>query len=64
MMGTVQQTGDLAIIARGVEKSYGSLNVLNGIDLEVEYGKVACILGPSGSGKSTFLRCMNHLERP
>ncbi|WP_254209385.1 amino acid ABC transporter ATP-binding protein [Burkholderia multivorans] len=49
--------------ARGVEKSFGSLKVLKGVDLEIEYGKVACILGPSGSGKSTFLRCMNHLER-
>ncbi|CDX35497.1 putative transporter subunit: ATP-binding component of ABC superfamily transporter [Mesorhizobium plurifarium] len=52
-----------AVVARGVEKSFGSLRVLKGVDLIVEYGKVACILGPSGSGKSTFLRCMNHLER-
>jgi polar amino acid transport system ATP-binding protein len=52
-----------ALHARGVEKSYGPLKVLKGVDLEIEYGKVACILGPSGSGKSTFLRCMNHLER-
>jgi len=54
---------DFAVIARGVEKSFGSLKVLKGVDLTVGYGKVACILGPSGSGKSTFLRCMNHLER-
>lgn len=52
-----------AVVARGVEKSFGHLVVLKGIDLTVEYGKVCCILGPSGSGKSTFLRCMNHLER-
>lgn len=52
-----------AVVARGIEKSYGDLSVLNGIDLIVEYGRVCCILGPSGSGKSTFLRCMNHLER-
>ncbi|RKP57730.1 amino acid ABC transporter ATP-binding protein [Pararobbsia silviterrae] len=55
--------GDYAVVARGVEKSYGNLKVLKGVDLRIEYGKVACILGPSGSGKSTFLRCMNHLER-
>jgi polar amino acid transport system ATP-binding protein len=49
--------------ATGVCKSYGSLNVLKGIDLQVAPGQVVCILGPSGSGKSTFLRCINHLER-
>lgn len=54
---------EFAVIARGVEKSFGALKVLKGVDLTVGYGKVACILGPSGSGKSTFLRCMNHLER-
>jgi len=54
---------DFAVVARGVEKSFGHLQVLKGVNLTVEYGKVACILGPSGSGKSTFLRCMNHLEK-
>ncbi|MFJ7154447.1 amino acid ABC transporter ATP-binding protein [Streptomyces sp. NPDC101118] len=49
--------------ARGVNKNYGSLKVLRGIDLTVERGQVCCLLGPSGSGKSTFLRCINHLER-
>lgn len=57
------QAQEFAVVARGVEKSFGHLKVLRGVDLTVEYGKVACILGPSGSGKSTFLRCMNHLER-
>ncbi|HEY0125136.1 MAG TPA: ATP-binding cassette domain-containing protein, partial [Rhizobium sp.] len=52
-----------AIVARGVRKSYGNHEVLKGVDLTVDYGKVCSILGPSGSGKSTFLRCMNHLER-
>ncbi|PIJ50882.1 ectoine/hydroxyectoine ABC transporter ATP-binding protein EhuA [Erwinia sp. OLTSP20] len=56
-------SGVHAVVARGVEKSFGHLAVLKGIDLTIEYGKVCCILGPSGSGKSTFLRCMNHLER-
>jgi polar amino acid transport system ATP-binding protein len=49
--------------AEGVRKSYGSLEVLNGIDLEVRRGEVVCLIGASGSGKSTFLRCVNHLEK-
>jgi polar amino acid transport system ATP-binding protein len=48
----------------GLRKSYGSFEVLKGIDLTVERGNVLCLLGPSGSGKSTLLRCVNHLERP
>lgn len=51
------------VLARGIRKSFGSVEVLKGVDLEVEEGKVACIIGPSGSGKSTFLRCINHLEK-
>ncbi len=54
----------LAVKAVGVRKSFGSHEVLKGLDLEVAYGEVLCILGPSGSGKSTFLRCINHLEVP
>ena len=49
--------------ADDVHKSYGSLEVLKGIDLVVKPGEVCCVLGPSGSGKSTFLRCVNHLEK-
>ena len=45
-----------------VYKSFGALQVLRGITLEVEPGQVMCLIGPSGSGKSTFLRCVNHLE--
>jgi polar amino acid transport system ATP-binding protein len=48
---------------RSVHKSFGSLEVLRGIDLEVRAGEVAVILGPSGSGKSTLLRAINHLEK-
>jgi polar amino acid transport system ATP-binding protein len=55
--------GNHAVVARAVRKSFGDLEVLKGIDLTVDFGKVACIIGPSGSGKSTLLRCMNHLER-
>ena len=49
--------------AESVHKSYGRLEVLRGIDLEVAPREVMCIVGPSGSGKSTFLRCINHLEK-
>jgi polar amino acid transport system ATP-binding protein len=49
--------------AEGVCKSYGRVEVLQGIDLEVAQGEVTCLVGPSGSGKTTFLRCINHLER-
>ena len=49
--------------AEGVHKSFGRLEVLCGISLEVGRGEVMCIIGPSGSGKSTFLRAINHLEK-
>ena len=49
--------------AESVCKSFGRLEVLRGIDLEVAPKEVMCIIGPSGSGKSTFLRCINHLEK-
>ena len=49
--------------AEGVRKSFGRLEVLKGIDLEVAPRDVFCLIGPSGSGKSTFLRCINHLEK-
>jgi polar amino acid transport system ATP-binding protein len=46
-----------------VRKSFGDLEVLKGINLEVLQGEVVCIIGASGSGKSTMLRCLNQLER-
>ncbi len=46
----------------GLYKSFGELEVLKGIDLEIKEGEVVCLIGPSGSGKSTFLRCLNRLE--
>jgi polar amino acid transport system ATP-binding protein len=49
--------------AEAVYKSFGSLEVLQGINLEVAPGEVTCMIGPSGSGKSTFLRLINHLEK-
>ncbi|MFF8865446.1 MULTISPECIES: amino acid ABC transporter ATP-binding protein [unclassified Streptomyces] len=48
---------------RSVHKSFGSLDVLRGIDLQVRAGEVTVVLGPSGSGKSTLLRTVNHLEK-
>ena len=47
-----------------VHKSFGSLDVLKGINLKIEKSQVVTLIGPSGSGKSTILRCMNLLERP
>ena len=48
----------------GLKKSFGSLNVLDGIDINIEKGEKVVVIGPSGSGKSTFLRCLNLLETP
>jgi polar amino acid transport system ATP-binding protein len=48
--------------AEQVHKSFGRVEVLKGISLQVKPSEVMCLLGPSGSGKSTFLRCINHLE--
>ncbi|MDR7329225.1 amino acid ABC transporter ATP-binding protein [Corynebacterium guangdongense] len=53
---------NLMIDAQQVWKSFGRLEVLKGIDLQVPTGAVTCLIGPSGSGKSTLLRCVNHLE--
>ncbi len=52
------------VMVNNLQKSFGSLQVLRGIDLEVREGEVVCLIGPSGSGKSTFLRCLNALEQP
>ncbi|CAB3749612.1 amino acid ABC transporter ATPase [Burkholderia sp. MSh2] len=52
------------IVLRDIHKTYGTLDVLKGISLEVRKGEVVVLIGPSGSGKSTLLRCVNHLETP
>ena len=53
-----------AIDVRDLHKSFGDLQVLQGLDFTVSTGEVVCVLGPSGSGKSTLLRCLNRLEEP
>ncbi|KAA9006546.1 amino acid ABC transporter ATP-binding protein [Paenibacillus spiritus] len=52
------------ITVKNLHKSYGKLDILKGIDLEIRKGEVVVVIGPSGSGKSTFLRCLNLLEQP
>ncbi len=55
---------DAVIRTENLVKSFGKLEVLKGIDLNVKKGKTVCIIGPSGGGKSTLLRCLNLLEIP
>lgn len=50
------------VIVEGLKKSFGTNEVLKGINFKVDKGEVVCIIGPSGSGKSTLLRCLNRLE--
>lgn len=56
-------TDDAIVVFRNVRKSFGALEVLKGIDLDVAKGEVVCIIGRSGSGKSTALRCITGLEK-
>jgi polar amino acid transport system ATP-binding protein len=55
-------TSQSMVSIRGVQKYFGSLHVLRGIDIEIAPGEVVCLIGPSGSGKTTLLRCINFLE--
>ncbi len=62
--GDALTEGGSILSLTGVCKRFGDLNVLNGVDLEIERGSVTCVIGPSGSGKSTLLRCVNLLAPP
>ncbi len=55
-------TNDSIISVKNLQKSFGQLDVLSGIDIDINRGDVVVVIGPSGSGKSTFLRCLNRLE--
>ena len=55
--------GVVKIKVDNLKKSFGTLEVLKDISVEVQKGEVVCVIGPSGSGKSTFLRCLNRLEK-
>jgi len=59
-----ENISDLMVSIRNLHKSFGELEVLKGINLDVMHSQVIGIIGPSGSGKSTLLRCINHLEEP
>ena len=61
-MANTTTKGDVMLRMHDIHKSFGALEVLKGIDLEVRRGEVLAIIGPSGSGKSTLLRCINKLE--
>ncbi|MEC0255772.1 amino acid ABC transporter ATP-binding protein [Paenibacillus lautus] len=52
------------ITVKDLHKSFGKLDILKGINIEIAKGEVVVVIGPSGSGKSTFLRCLNLLEVP
>ncbi|MFF9910040.1 amino acid ABC transporter ATP-binding protein [Streptomyces sp. NPDC013457] len=62
-LGDGNRVGQVMVDVRGVHKSFGSQEVLRGVDLQVRAGEVTVVLGPSGSGKSTLLRTVNQLEK-
>ena len=55
---------DVLIHVENLQKSFGDLQVLTGLDIDIRRGDVMVVIGPSGYGKSTFLRCLNTLEVP
>ena len=61
---SINKTEQPIISVKNLHKSFGKLNVLEGIHLDIHKGDVVAIIGPSGCGKSTFLRCLNLLEMP
>jgi polar amino acid transport system ATP-binding protein len=63
VVGAPEGAREIVVAATDVHKSFGRLEVLKGVSLEVKQRDVVFICGPSGSGKTTFLRCINHLEK-
>ena len=64
-MTNLHHVGNEVVVSiQGLEKSFGTLHVLKGVDLDVHRGEVVVVLGPSGSGKSTMLRLIKRLEEP
>jgi ABC-type polar amino acid transport system ATPase subunit len=57
-------SSEVMVKAEGLRKSYGTVEAVRGVSLEVDRGQVVVVIGPSGCGKSTFLRCINLLEEP
>ena len=64
MTASISSMAASSVRISNLHKSYGKVQVLKGIDMQVEPGEVVCLIGPSGSGKSTLLRCVNLLEEP
>ena len=63
-MNEMNKNDSVILSIRGLEKSFGDLEVLKGVDLDIKNGEKIAILGPSGCGKSTLLRCLNCMEDP
>ena len=63
-MSEITKENSVILSIRGLEKSFGDLKVLKGVDLDIKNGEKIAILGPSGCGKSTLLRCLNCMEDP
>ena len=63
VVGAPDESREVVVSAQDVRKSFGRLEVLRGVSLEVKQREVVLVIGPSGSGKTTFLRCINHLEK-
>lgn len=63
-MSDKQNESTVLIDVQGLTKSFGNLQVLKGIDVQIHKGEKVAVIGPSGSGKSTFLRCLNCMEDP